>query len=129
MKGASGPGPKPARGQTAAAFNAGRMPGARYTKSFNTLTSRFQAEAAGRTGEKRVVQWICGDDPRAESLVAKLIEDIGYVPGSTGGSDRQLDALGDLCGISALSPHGVSRATRAKSPVPRPVGLWFLASV
>jgi predicted dinucleotide-binding enzyme len=80
MKGASGPGPKPARGQTAAAFNAGRMPGARYTKSFNTLTSRFQAEAAGRTGEKRVVQWICGHDPRAKTLVAKLIEDIGYVP-------------------------------------------------
>jgi 8-hydroxy-5-deazaflavin:NADPH oxidoreductase len=82
-----GPGPKPARGQTAAAFNAGRMPGARYTKSFNTLTSRFQAEAAGRTGEKRVVQWICGDDPRAKTLVAKLIEDIGYVPVDLGGTD------------------------------------------
>ena len=34
-----GAGPKPAEGQTAAAFNAARMPGARYTKSFNTLTS------------------------------------------------------------------------------------------
>ena len=27
-------------GQTAASFNPQRMPGARYTKSFNTLTSR-----------------------------------------------------------------------------------------
>ena len=41
-----GPGPKPARGQTAAAFNASRMPGARYVKCFNTLTSAFQAEAS-----------------------------------------------------------------------------------
>ena len=42
--------PLPARGETAAHFNAARMPGARYTKSFNTLTSAFQAEAAGDRG-------------------------------------------------------------------------------
>ena len=41
--------------QTAAQVNAARMPGARYTKAFNTLTSGFQAEAAGRTGPDRVV--------------------------------------------------------------------------
>ena len=29
--------------------NAARMPGARYTKAFNTLTAGFQAQAAGRT--------------------------------------------------------------------------------
>src|SRR5262249_13970907 len=34
-----GSGPMPAAGQTAAQFNAARMPAARYTKSFNTLTS------------------------------------------------------------------------------------------
>ena len=39
-------------GQTAASFNAQRMPGARYTKSFNTLTSGFQAEAAARHGDE-----------------------------------------------------------------------------
>jgi len=33
--------PLPGEGQTAAAFNAVRMPGARYTKSFNTLTTGF----------------------------------------------------------------------------------------
>lgn len=43
-----GSGPKPAEGQTAAAFNAARMPGARYTKSFNSLTSAFQEETADR---------------------------------------------------------------------------------
>lgn len=72
--------PLPAEGQTAAQFNAGRMPGARYTKSFNTLTSAFQAEAAGRQGEERVVQWLCGDDPGAKEVVAGLIEDTGFTP-------------------------------------------------
>jgi hypothetical protein len=58
-----GPPPLPAEGETAAHFNAARMPGARYAKSFNTLTAAFQAQAAGRTGQARVVQWLCGDDP------------------------------------------------------------------
>jgi len=56
------------------------MPGARYTKSFNTLTSRFQAEAATRDGDEKVVQWICGDDAGAKREVARLIEDMGYIP-------------------------------------------------
>jgi 8-hydroxy-5-deazaflavin:NADPH oxidoreductase len=43
-----GPGPKPDPGQTAASFNAQRMSRAGYVKSFNTLTSRFQEQAAGR---------------------------------------------------------------------------------
>ncbi len=75
-----GPGPHPAPGQTAAAFNAARMPGARYTKSFNTLTSAFQAQVADRPREQRVVQWLCADDAEAKKLVAGLIEDAGYVP-------------------------------------------------
>jgi 8-hydroxy-5-deazaflavin:NADPH oxidoreductase len=78
--------PLPAGGQTAAQFNAGRMPGARYTKSFNTLTSAFQAEAAGRRGEERVVQWLCGDDPGAKEVVAGLIEDAGFTPVDLGGT-------------------------------------------
>jgi predicted dinucleotide-binding enzyme len=81
-----GSGPKPEPGQTAAAFNAERMPGARYTKSFNTLTSRFQADAAGRQGDERVVQWICGDDAEAKAQVARLIEEMGYVPVDLGGT-------------------------------------------
>lgn len=78
--------PLPGKGQTAAAFNAARMPGARYTKSFNTLTSGFQIEAAGRTGDQRVAQWLCGDDPGAKELVARLIEDAGFVPVDLGGT-------------------------------------------
>jgi len=81
-----GPGAKPRSGQTAASFNAERMPGARYTKSFNTLTAGFQAEAAARKGDERVVQWICGDDSESKRLVASLVEDMGYVPVDLGGT-------------------------------------------
>jgi predicted dinucleotide-binding enzyme len=76
----------PAEGQTAAQHNAARMPRARYTKSFNTLTSGFQAEVADRTGDDRVVQWICGDDAEAKRAVAGLITDAGYVPVDLGGT-------------------------------------------
>ena len=78
--------PLPAAGQTAAHFNAGRMPGARYTKSFNTLTSGFQAQAAGRQGEEKIVQWLCGDDADAKQVVAGLITDAGFVPVDLGGT-------------------------------------------
>jgi predicted dinucleotide-binding enzyme len=81
-----GSGPMPQAGQTAASFNAQRMSGARYVKSFNTLTSSFQAEAAERSGDERVVQWICGDDAEAKEVVAHLIEEMGYVPVDLGGT-------------------------------------------
>jgi hypothetical protein len=62
------------------------MPGARYVKSFNTLTSGFQEQAASRSGAERAVQWICGDDAPAKSVVADLIEAMGYVPVDLGGT-------------------------------------------
>jgi hypothetical protein len=81
-----GGGPKPAEGQTAASFNAARMPGARYVKTFNTLTSGFQEATAGRTGDERVVQWVCGDDAEAKATVAGLLEEMGYAPVDLGGT-------------------------------------------
>jgi predicted dinucleotide-binding enzyme len=91
-----GSGPKPATGQTAAAFNAARMFGARYTKSFNTLTSAFQIETAHR--EPRVVQWVAGDDADAKEIVASLIRDAGYEP---------VDALGiDQCAFIEAPRRG-----------------------
>ncbi|WP_157391376.1 NADPH-dependent F420 reductase [Nocardia terrae] len=80
-----GPGPGPVAGQTSAAFNAARMPGARYTKSFNTLTAGFQAQVVDRPVEDRVVQWICGDDPSAKELLAAFIDSLGYLPIDLGG--------------------------------------------
>ncbi len=79
-----GPGPTPGPGQTAASLNAQRMPGARYVKSFNTLTAGFQAQAASRSEAERVVQWVCGDDPEAKGFVAGLIVEMGYIPVDVG---------------------------------------------
>ena len=70
----------PADGQTAASFHAARVGDARYTKSFNTLTAAFQAEAAFRPEPERVVQWVCGDDVAAKQVVMGLIADAGYAP-------------------------------------------------
>ena len=73
-------------GRTAAQVNAERMQGARYTKSFNTLTAGFQAEASQRTGTDRVAMFYCGDDDDAKAVVAGLIEDAGFVPIDVGGT-------------------------------------------
>lgn len=73
-------------GQTAARFNQARMPGARYTKSYNTLTAAFQRQAAARNGASKVVQWLCGDDAEAKAVVASLITDSGFVPVDLGGT-------------------------------------------
>jgi predicted dinucleotide-binding enzyme len=72
-------------GLTAAQLNQRRMPGARLVKAFNTLTAGFQAEAAGRTGPDRVVMFMCGDDPGAKDVVARLIDDAGFTPVDLGG--------------------------------------------
>ena len=83
-----GPGGVLDLGHTAARHNADRLPGARYTKCFNTLTAGFQAQAASRTGHARVVQWICGDDDQAKAVVGRLVKDAGYVPVDLGGIDH-----------------------------------------
>lgn len=81
-----GAGPSAQPGQTAAAFNAARMRGARYTKSFNTLTAAFQSRTAGR--EPRVVQWLAGDDAEAKLTAAALIRDAGFEPVDVGGTSE-----------------------------------------
>jgi len=72
-------------GLTAAQLNQQRMPGARLVKAFNTLTAGFQAEAAGRTGPDRVAIFMCGDDAEAKRVVARLIDDAGFVAIDVGG--------------------------------------------
>jgi predicted dinucleotide-binding enzyme len=68
----------PADGQTVAQFNSARMPGARYVRAFNTLTSGFQADASRRRGDERAVLFLCGDYPAAKRIVSTLIEDAGF---------------------------------------------------
>jgi predicted dinucleotide-binding enzyme len=72
--------------RTAAQINAARMSGARYTKAFNTLTAGFQAQAAGRTGDDRVVMFLCGDDEEAKRIVSALIDEAGFTPVDVGGT-------------------------------------------
>jgi 8-hydroxy-5-deazaflavin:NADPH oxidoreductase len=120
-----GSGPMPPAGQTAAQFNAARMPGARYTKSFNTLTAAFQATAAGRRGAERVVQWICGDDAAAKQIVAGLIDDAGFAPVDLGGTAEcaVMEAprrAGAVYGEEYRVPEAqaVVEAVRAGHPIP-----------
>ncbi len=121
--------PLPGKSQTAAEFNAARLPGARYTKSFNTLTSGFQALAAGRAGDERVAQWLCGDDPDAKQIVAGLFKDAGFAPVDLGGTagcavmeaPRQPGAVyGEEYRLpDAIAVVGALRAGRPIPPTPR----------
>jgi 8-hydroxy-5-deazaflavin:NADPH oxidoreductase len=122
-----GAAPLPAAGQTAAQLNAGRLPGARYTKSFNTLTSAFQAQAASRPEAERVVQWLCGDDAEAKQVVAGLITDAGFVPVDLGGTAEcaVMEAPrrpGAVYGeeYRAADAPAVVEAVRAGRPIPPP---------
>lgn len=108
-----GDAPLPPPGETAAHFNAARMTPARYTKSFNTLTAAFQTQAAGRRGNDRVVQWLCGGDSGAKRIVGGLIEDAGFVPVDLGGT----------AGCSVMRRPGAPAPSTARSttpPTPRP---------
>jgi predicted dinucleotide-binding enzyme len=117
----------PAEGETGAQHNAARMPGARYTKSFNTLTSGFQAETAGREGDERTVQWLCGDDAEAKQIVAGLIADAGYAPVDIGGTaDAAVMEMprreGAVYGEAYRPPdaEAVVAAVKAGQPIPSP---------
>lgn len=117
--------PLPAEGETAAHFNAHRMAGARYTKSFNTLTADFQAHAAKRTGAERVVQWLCGDDADVKQVVAGLISDAGFVPVDLGATAtcavmEMPRRPGAVYGeeYRAADAQAVAEAVRAGQPIP-----------
>jgi predicted dinucleotide-binding enzyme len=113
--------------RTAARVNADRMPGARYTKSFNTLTAAFQAQAASRPDPDKVVQWIAGDDDDAKAVTSALVRDAGYVPVDLAGIDTctVMEAprrAGAVYGeeYRAADAGGVVAAVRAGRPIPPP---------
>jgi 8-hydroxy-5-deazaflavin:NADPH oxidoreductase len=114
-------------GQTAARYNTDRMPGAYYTKCFNTLTAGFQAAAATRGADERVVQWIAGDVPVATATVAELVEGAGYVPVDLAGIDdcSVMEAprrAGAVYGeeYRKADADAVVAAVRAGRPIPPP---------
>ena len=70
---------------TAAQEVASRIPGARTVKAFNTLTSAFQRDAAGRPAGERVAIFFAGEDEEAKGIVGGLIDDAGFAPVDVGG--------------------------------------------
>ena len=63
--------------------------GARYVKGFNTLTSGFLAQAAGRVGEHQAVVLLCGEDAPAKGVVAGLVRALGFGPRGPRQAGRQ----------------------------------------
>jgi 8-hydroxy-5-deazaflavin:NADPH oxidoreductase len=113
-------------GVTAAQYNQQRMPGTRLVKSFNTLTSGFQASEAGRTPlENRVVLFLAGDSEQAKEVVAGLIEDAGFAPADLGGlaDAAPMEAPrrpGSVYGeeYRPADARAVAEALRAGRPIP-----------
>jgi len=67
-------------GGSAAEYNARRFSTTRLVKSFNTYTSRFQAEVGdGRHGEP-VAMFLAGEDADSRDVVATLVRDAGFEP-------------------------------------------------
>ena len=109
-------------GQSAAAHNAAKVPGAAWVKAFNTLTAGFQASSAGRTGRDRVVMFYAADDDRAARLTAELITSAGFDPVRTGTLARteagHQEPKGDLYGEEFHHDDAVAAVARLKGTPP-----------
>jgi 8-hydroxy-5-deazaflavin:NADPH oxidoreductase len=73
---------------SAARLSAAKVPGAHWVKAFNTVTSGFLADSAGRTGEKRVVMFYATDSDVAAQVASRLIADAGFTPARVGDLDH-----------------------------------------
>lgn len=106
--------------QSSGRFVSAQLRGARYVRGFNTLTSGFFAESAGRTGADRVVVFLSGDDAGAKDIAARLVSDAGFEAVDLGALDdsaRQEPGgeyygeefqLGDVAGLPRLPSRGTS---------------------
>jgi 8-hydroxy-5-deazaflavin:NADPH oxidoreductase len=73
-------------GSSQTEFVAKQLPGVRVVKAFNTIYYQHLA-TMGDTAlplEERIAIYLAGDDAKAKSVVAKLIEDMGFAPIYTG---------------------------------------------
>jgi predicted dinucleotide-binding enzyme len=62
------------------------LPGARLVKAFNTMYFRTLETAGNPTApaDERLALFVAGDDAAARAAVARLIDEIGFVPMDTG---------------------------------------------
>lgn len=113
-------------GSSAAAVRAAEVPGARWCKSFNTLTAGFLASAAGRTGQDRVAMFYACDDDTAAPVVAGLITDAGFDPVRTGTLDRtevgHQEPKGDLYGEEFHHDDAVAAVEKLRGTRPSGTG-------
>jgi 8-hydroxy-5-deazaflavin:NADPH oxidoreductase len=84
---------------------AGRVPGARVVKAFNTTFAHTLAE--GMVADQPLDVFMAGDDPEAKAVVSRLIEDGGLRPIDAGPLERarELEAAG-LLHMSVQEPLG-----------------------
>jgi predicted dinucleotide-binding enzyme len=61
-----------------------RLPRARLVKAFNTMYYHTLATEARPNEHNRLALFLAGDDPQAKTVVAKLIEQIGFAALDTG---------------------------------------------
>jgi predicted dinucleotide-binding enzyme len=112
-------------GVSAARLSATKVPGAHWVKAFNTVTARFLADSAGRTGEKRVVMFYATDSDAAGEVAVRLIQDAGFTPARVGDLDHAVlleppRRAGSVFGeeYRLTDADGVLEAIRAGQPLP-----------
>ena len=72
-------------GTPAAQLNAGRMPGARLARAFNTLTADYQRDVAEGRVDGPVAMFFASEDEAATSAAQELIRACGFEPVRIGG--------------------------------------------
>jgi 8-hydroxy-5-deazaflavin:NADPH oxidoreductase len=72
-------------GVSAAQVNAKRFAGAALVKTFNTYTSGFQAAVGNGQHPRPVAMFLGGEDGRAKTVAAELVNDAGFEPVDIGG--------------------------------------------
>lgn len=112
-----------------------RQLGVSVVKAFNSITT-YSLEHRGRPkGDRgRIALPVGGDDPRARSVVARLVEELGFDAVETGPlaeSWRQQPGQPAYASDPTLKqlPDLLRRADRLKGPVSRDEGMELLAKV
>ncbi len=70
--------------RTSSELVAERLPETCVVKAFNTLNYKTLADGPRPAGDDRLALFVAGDDPEAKTIVAELVEELGFAPVDTG---------------------------------------------